>query len=391
MCQRRPQRHRPCVTRGSADGSRVTRERDAILRAGEALGFVRPRIAHLGPTGRDAFYQRWLADGRAGDMRFLLHHVKARLDPHTRYPWARSVVSAFYPYPAPPAPRVAWRAELRGRIASYTVGRDYHAEMGERLARWAAAIADLLPGVRAAGFVDTAAIFEHEWAARAGVGWTGKHTLTLSQDLGSYAFLGEVLIGADLEPDPPVPERCGTCTSCLDACPTGAIEPGYLLEPRRCISYLTIEHKGVIPTELRPALGEWVFGCDLCQVACPWNGGATSPPDDRLAPDLRRILDLDESGFRKRYGETALVRAGRDRLARNAAVVLGNTANPAAVPALATALRDHDSPLVRGHAAWALGQLRDADGPATRKALARALHDTDETVREEAEAALTLA
>lgn len=366
----------------------MTRIRAEILRAGEALGFVRPRVATVGPTGRDAFYQRWLADGRAGDMRFLLHHVKARLDPRTRYPWARSVVSAFYPYSPPPPPQVAWRTSLRGRIASYALGRDYHAEMGERLGRWARAIEALLPGVRAAGFVDTAAIFEHEWAARAGVGWTGKHTLTLSEDAGSYAFLGEVLVGAALEPDAPVPDRCGTCSRCLDACPTGAIEPGYLLEPRRCISYLTIEHKGSIPVPLRAALAEWVFGCDLCQVACPWNRDATGSPDERLAPDLSELVRLDESGFQKRYGDTALVRTGRVRLARNAAVVLGNTGNPAAVPALAAVLRDHDAALVRAHAAWSLGRLYDIAPAPTRAALDHALQDPDEAVRAEATAAL---
>ena len=369
----------------------MTRVRAAILRLGADLGFVRPRVARIGPTGRDAFYQDWLADGRPGDMRFLRHHVKARLDPRTRYPWARSIVSAFFPYAAPPPPRIAWRTELRGRVASYALGRDYHHEMGERLERWARAIEGLLPGVRAAGFVDTAAVFEHEWAARAGVGWTGKHTLTLSEDLGSYAFLGEILVGAELAPDEPVPDRCGTCTRCIDACPTGAIEPGYLLDPRRCISYLTIEHKGAIPAGLRPALGEWLFGCDLCQVACPWNRDAASPPDDRLAPDLRPFLELDASGFQNRYGDTALAHSGRERLARNAAVVLGNTANPEAVPALATALRDHDSPLVRGHAAWALGQLRDVAGAAPRSALDRALRDPDEVVREEVTAAITRA
>lgn len=367
----------------------MTRGRAEILRIGTELGFVRPHVAAVGPTGRDAFYQEWLAEGRAGDMGFLRHHVKARLDPRTRYPWARSIVSAFYPYAAPPPPRIAWRTELRGRIASYALGRDYHHEMGERLRRWARAVEALLPGVRAAGFVDTAAIFEHEWAARAGVGWTGKHTLTLSEDAGSYAFLGELLIGAEIEPDAPVPDRCGTCTRCIDACPTRAIEPGYRLDPRRCISYLTIEHKGAIPAGLRPALGEWLFGCDLCQVACPWNRDATSPPDDRLAPELRPLLELDESGFQTRYGETALAHTGRIRLARNAAVVLGNTANPEAAPALAAALRDHDAPLVRAHAAWALGRLRDVAGAAARAALGRALRDPDDTVREEADAALT--
>lgn len=366
----------------------MTRLRHEVLRRGEALGFIRPRIAHVGPTGRDAFYARWLADGRAGDMRFLQHHVKVRLDPRTRYPWARSVVSAFYPYAPPPPPQVAWRAELRGRIAAYALGRDYHAEMSERLAAWARAVEELAPGVRAAGFVDTAAIFEHEWAARAGVGWTGKHTLTLSEDAGSYAFLGELLIGAELEPDPPAVDRCGTCTRCIDACPTGAIEPGYRLDPRRCISYLTIELRGAIPAELRPALGEWLFGCDLCQLACPWNRDAASAPDERLAPDLRATLALDDAGFAGRYGDTALVRTGRIGLARNAAVVLGNTGNPEALPALAAALREHDAPLVRQHAAWAVGRLLVVTGARARAALDAARRDRDPAVRAEAEAAL---
>lgn len=366
----------------------VTRERERILRAGEALGFVRPRVARIGPTGRDAFYAQWLADGRAGDMRFLQHHVKVRLDPRTRYPWARSIVSAFFPYAPPPPPRVDWRTELRGRIATYALGRDYHAVMRERLDRWASIVGEVLPGVRAAGFVDTGAVFEHEWAARAGVGWTGKHTLTISESGGSYAFLGELLIGADLEPDPPAVDRCGTCTRCLDACPTGAIEPGYRLEPRRCISYLTIEHKGTIPVAMRAGLGEWVFGCDVCQIVCPWNRDATSAPDDRLAPLLGQLLDLDESGFQKLYGDSAIVRAGRVRLARNAAVVLGNTGNPAAVAPLAAALTGHDAALVRSHAAWALGRLREVSDAEARAALERALRDPDESVRDEVLAAL---
>src|SRR5690606_30503855 len=165
-----------------------------ILTAGEKLGFVRPRVATIGRVERDEFFRRWLDDGRAGDMRFLLHHVKVRLDPRTRYPWARSVISALLPSAAPAAPRLDWRRARRGRVAAYAAGPDYHAVMGERLARWAAAVEEIAPGARAAGFVDTAAVFEHEWAARAGVGWTGKHTLTLSEDEGSYAFLGELLV-----------------------------------------------------------------------------------------------------------------------------------------------------------------------------------------------------
>jgi epoxyqueuosine reductase len=358
--------------------------RREIVQAGEELGFVRPRVARVEALGRDAFFRGWLDEGRAGDMRFLLHHVKVRLDPRTRYPWARSVVSAFFPYAPPPPARIAWRAELRGRIAAYARGPDYHDVMGERLARWARRIEELVPGARAAGFVDTAAVFEHEWAARAGVGWTGKHTLTLDEDAGSYAFLGEVFVSTELEPDAPVSDRCGTCARCIAACPTGAIEPGYKLEPRRCISYLTIEHKGAIPRALRGGLGEWIFGCDLCQIACPWNRDQTGPPDPWLAPDLREVLALDEAGFARRYGASAVRRTGRIGLARNAAVVLGNTGRPEAVPALVAALAGHDGALVRAHAAWALGRLREHAPRPVRDALEHALGDPDESVRAEA-------
>ncbi|MEW6273357.1 MAG: tRNA epoxyqueuosine(34) reductase QueG, partial [Thermodesulfobacteriota bacterium] len=272
--------------------------------------------------------------------------------------------------------------------ASSGAAPDYHDLMGERLACWAAAIAQIAPGARAAGFVDTAAVFEHEWAARAGVGWTGKHTLTLSEDAGSYAFLGEVLTSLELEPDAPVPDRCGSCTRCLASCPTGAIEPGYRLEPRRCISYLTIEHRGAIGRELRPLLGEWVFGCDLCQIACPWNREAASPAVDELAPDLRTLLALDDRGFDARYGASAVRRTGRVGLARNAAVVLGNTGNPDAIPALAGALGGHDAALVRQHAAWALGRLLAVDTARARAALERGLLDPEQAVRDEARDAL---
>lgn len=359
----------------------------AVLDAGERLGFVDPRVARVEALDRAAFLETWLADGRAGDMRFLLHHKKARLDPRTRYPWARSVVSAFFPYAAPPAPVRRWKEELRGRIAAYALGPDYHDVMTERLSRWREAVRELFPGSEAKGFVDTGAVFEHEWAARAGVGWTGKHTLTLSETRGSYAFLGEIFLEADLEPDAPVSDRCGTCTRCLDVCPTDAIAPGYRLDPRRCISYLTIEHRGVVPPDLRPKIGEWVFGCDLCQTTCPWNDGASSPATERLAPPLARLLALDDDGFERLYGASAIRRAGRIGLARNAAIVLGNTGNPDAVPPLARALRDHDAPLVRRHAAGSLGVLRDAT-PRAGAALEAARSDPDDGVRGEVETAL---
>ncbi|MDG2303838.1 MAG: tRNA epoxyqueuosine(34) reductase QueG [Candidatus Binatia bacterium] len=366
-----------------------TAEKRSIVETGERLGFLDMRATRIEPLDREAFYEQWLHDGRAGDMRFLLHHKKARLDPRTRYPWARTMVSAFFPYEAPPPPDVNWREELRGRIAAYVLGPDYHDVIGERLERWAEAVRDAFPGTQVKAFVDTGAVFEHEWAARAGVGWTGKHTLTLSESRGSYAFLGELLIEAALEPDPPVADRCGTCTRCIDACPTDAIEPGFRLEPRRCISYLTIEHRGVLPRELRSGLGPWVFGCDICQMVCPWNDDAVSVPRDVLAPRLADLLGLDNGGFEALYGGSAVRRAGRIGLARNAAVVLGNTRNPGAVPPLAAALATHDAPLVRVHAAGALAALRDVAGTSVGRALEAARRDPDDDVRREVEAGLT--
>lgn len=360
----------------------------ALVKAGEQLGFLDPRVARIEPLERGPFYEAWLADGRAGDMKFLEHHKKARLDPRTRYRWARTVLSAFFPYDAPPPAPLSWREELRGRVAAYALGPDYHDVMGARLGRWADAVRSALPGTEVKPFVDTGAVFEHEWAARAGVGWTGKHTLTLSERRGSYAFLGELLLEAELEPDPPVADRCGTCSRCIDVCPTAAIEDGYRLDPRRCISYLTIEHRGVIDRDLRPLIGEWLFGCDLCQIVCPWNDGAHSAARDELAPRLTEILRLDENGFEARYGASSLRRTGRVGLARNAAVVLGNTANPDAVRPLAWALREHESALVREHAAGALTRLVDVTADA-RKALESACDDPSERVR--AEVALGLA
>lgn len=357
------------------------------MTAGESLGFRRVRVTDAVRLDRGPFLDAWLAEGRAGDMRFLLHHRKARVDPRTRYPWARSIVSAFFPYRPPAAPSLDWRRELRGRIAAYALGADYHDVLEERLRRWCDAVRIAAPGTEVRSFVDTGAVFEHEWALRSGVGWTGKHTLTLSEEEGSYGFLAELLVGLELPPDEPVAERCGSCTRCLDVCPTGALEPGYRLDPRRCISYLTIEHRGSIPVELRAGLGEWVFGCDLCQMVCPWNRDAAVDPEPALAPDLRELLALDDLGFASRYGASALRRTGRIGLARNAAVVLGNTGNPEAVDALASALREHDAELVRSHAAWSLGRLAGTTARA-RVALERARRDPSDAVRAEAEAAL---
>jgi epoxyqueuosine reductase len=243
--------------------------------------------------------------------------------------------------------------------------------------------------------VDTARIVDRAAAARAGLGWYGKNTCIIAtRDTGSYLFLAEVPLDLDLEPDAPLRKSCGSCAACMAACPTHAIPAAYVLDTPRCISYLTIEHRGAFPVELRPEMGNWVFGCDLCQEVCPPNRHvlplappALRPRDVEDAyPDLIPLLTMSVPEYRDRFRGRAMKRAKRDGLARNAAVALGNSGDQAAVPALIDALRAHDAPLVRSHAAWALGHL---GGHAARAALDRCrTTEPDAKVRTEIEAAL---
>lgn len=357
----------------------------AIRGAAAELGFARCGFAPLAPLPRERFLRDWLAAGMAGEMAYLRRRFHARLDPRRLFPWARSVVSVTYPYPPPPPPPADWRRDLRGRFAAYARGRDYHLEVGERLHRLAGEIARLGAGIEAHAYVDTGPVLEREWAARSGLGWIGKNTLLLDRSRGSWFFVGEVFTSLDLPAAAQEVDGCGTCRRCLHACPTGALAEGFRLDARLCISYLTIEHRGAIPRELRPKLGNWVFGCDLCQEACPWNGGDDATAFDEIYPSLPQLLDLDVPAFRARFGQTAIARAKRPGLLRNAAVALGNSGNPEAVAPLVRALEDPE-PLVRGHAAWALGQL---GGPRARQALDTARHrEADRGAREEVESAL---
>jgi epoxyqueuosine reductase len=250
-----------------------------------------------------------------------------------------------------------------------------------KLDELAAAITELRRDLVVLSYIDTGAILEREWASSGGIGWFGKNTNLLHTEEGSYFFLGELLTNLAFEPEPLVPDHCGTCTRCLDLCPTQALKPGYILDARLCISYLTIEHRGPIPVELRPQLGNWIFGCDVCQEVCPWNEKLVKrdgvPDSASLFPYLPALLRLDDAAFNRHFQRHAIRRARREGFARNVAVALGNTRNPAAVPALSEALDSDPSPLVRGHAAWALGVIDDR---AARRALelARAREpDTD--------------
>src|SRR5262245_2370601 len=333
---------------------------ESLSALGRALGFARIAVVPIEAPRRHALYTRWLGEGRAGEMTYLAApaHIGPRADLRALLATARSLIVVALAYdradPVPPA------ALLRGRIARYARGEDYHLVMRDRLVALADRLALELGGaVASRPGVDSAPVLEREWAERGGLGFVAKNTMLIAPGLGSYVVLGELLVDAELPataPDAPPRPRCGSCRSCLDACPTGAFVDAYVLDARRCISYLTIEHRGPIPHELRPAIGTWVFGCDVCQEVCPFNAGAGEPAEPALAPrdsahalpDLVALAGKGTNQLRQFVKRTALRRISREMLLRNVAVALGNTHDPAAVPAL-RALLEHRSPLVREH------------------------------------------
>jgi len=296
--------------------------------------------------------------------------------------------------------RDATRDDRLGRIARYAAGEDYHGVMKDLLSALAASAEALIPGTRVLWYSDTGAILERGWAERAGLGWIGKHSGLLSQRLGLWFLLGELLLDQPLDPDPPLArEHCGTCERCIEACPTRAIVAPYQLDARLCISYLTIEHRGMIPRELRSLVGDWIFGCDICQEVCPWNRFAPPARQARLHAralegwTLERFLTLDDEGFRTLFEGSPIRRARRAGFLRNICVALGNRGDADAVPALARALESDPEWLVRAHAAWALGEIGRRVGDAdcawaeVQEALDRGSRDVDPEVRSEAEMA----
>ena len=331
-------------------------------RAGE-LGFDR---AAVGPAARPphaAAFEAWLEAGYAGSMRYLDRGRADRLDPGRLLPGVRSVIAVALSY-KPSEDEPSWRG-----VASYARGRDYHDVMRERLALLAGFLHETAgPAVETRVAVDTSAVLERDLAARAGLGWTGKNTNVLAPELGSLFFIGIVLTTAELAFDVPLPDRCGTCTACLDACPTRAFVAPYVLDARRCISYLTIEHRGDVDERLRADIGDWLFGCDVCQDVCPWNAKARPTREAAFRPgasleSLTEILALSPEAFRIRFRGTAVLRTKRAGLLRNAALVLGNLGEKAAVPALRRALEDPEA-TVREAAAWALERLGSTSVPA---------------------------
>jgi epoxyqueuosine reductase len=372
---------------------------EQIVAEGHRLGFDLVALAPAAsPATMDA-YRAWLAAGHHGEMAYLARPdaVVRRADLALTLPGVRTVVSVAANYHTRPLPAELRDDPSRGLVASYAWGDDYHEVLAPCLRELAAFVeAQLGAEVAHRAYVDTEPLLEREIAAGAGLGFVGKNTNLIHPRLGSWLFLGELLLSVDLPALPapgPATGTCGGCTRCLDACPTGALVAPYVLDARRCISYLTIELKGPIPRDLRPLLGNRILGCDICQEVCPWNRRfarptvepAFQPRVDSLAPQLLDLLALDEAGFQRRFAASPLKRARRRGLLRNVAVALGNWGDPAAVPALAQALHDAE-PLIRGHAAWALGRIA---APGARRALEQAqAREIDSFVRQELAATL---
>ena len=363
----------------------MTSSASSVRSRAAELGFEKVGIAPAGRAPRADFLKKWLGEGRHGSMEWLDRDPGRREDATVLLPGAKSVVVVAKNYHTPGEHSSDGAV---GRISRYAWGDDYHELMLDRLHDLRRHLESL--GGRAKVAVDTNAILEKPWAQAAGLGWQGKHTNLITRDFASWVFLGEVVTDLDLEPDAPhVEDFCGTCTACIDVCPTKAITAPYQLDARLCISYLTIEHRGPIPRELRPAIGNLIYGCDLCQDVCPWNKYARTSPDPafraregNLAPRLVELLALTREEWTARFKGSPVKRAKYAGFLRNVCVALGNSGDPTAIPALEKALV-HEEPLVRGHAAWALGRL------GARSALeARRSAESDPQVLEELDAAL---
>jgi epoxyqueuosine reductase len=361
---------------------------DGLRRAAAEEGFallgVTPAVSFAGFSD----LVRWIESGYAGEMNYFADRQQAYRHPSAVLEDARSIIALAYPYDCSPFPRIP---SGHGRIARYVwSGVDYHDVIHPKLKRIGRLICQASPNARARGVVDTAPLPERQVAQVAGLGWCGKNTLLLSKELGSYFFLACLLTNIELPYDAAhESSHCGTCTACLDACPTAAFPSAGVLDATRCISYLTIEHRGPIPENLRAGIGDWVFGCDICQEVCPWNRKPSRNArrcDDPLGTlDLLSLFTMNEDEFRDRFRKTPLWRTRRRGILRNAAIVLGNQRDERAVAALTRGLNDEQS-LVRGASAWALGCI---GGQIATAALQQRLEtEMDEAVRNEIYAAL---
>jgi epoxyqueuosine reductase len=371
---------------------------DAIRRAAQELGFARIGFSPIEPFESDAGrLNGWLAAGMQGEMTYMSGGQRA--DPRALLRGARSLIVVALPYWHERG-TIALRSgpaedKLRGFVARYARGSDYHVVIKHKLRQLADACAEIVGRpVLARPCVDSAPLLERAAARRAGIGFVAKSTMTIVPGLGSYVLLGELLTDIELTPGNPIPQQCGRCSACLSACPTGAFVDAYTLDARRCISYLTIELRGVIPRELRPLMGRMVFGCDICQEVCPFNHSPKPRPaalelsgrSELSDPELSALLAISSSDYRRLVRGTALRRVSRPCLQRNAAVALGNSGERRALAPLLSAVARNSSALVRLHAAWAIGRL--GFGEALPALSAARSSDADEAVVAEIEWAI---
>ncbi len=331
--------------------------KEELRAAARKLGFALCGFAKAGRAPHAAALEAWLQDGRQATMEWMQRTAEDRCNPERILPEVRTVVvlATNYFHEGPQPPRGT------GRVARYAWSDDYHEVIRPRLENLAARMA--ASGGEQRCFVDSGPVLERDWAAACGVSWPGKSTMGIHPELGTWFFLSVIFTTLEFEPDKPLPDRCGRCTRCIDACPTQAITAPYKLDARRCISFLTIENKGPIPEEFREAMGDRIFGCDDCLDACPWNRFARASRDAALQPrraildmPLREFLTLDDAGFKDLFRGSPILRAKRRGFLRNVCVALGNTGSRDDLPALHAAAEDPE-PLVREHAAWAIKQI----------------------------------
>ena len=335
-----------------------------LLADARELGFDAVRVTapdSIGPSGERL--AEFLAAGRHGDMDWMDRNADRRADPKVLWPDVRSIVMLGMSYAPSENPMAALSEHSRGAVSVYAKGRDYHDVVKAKLITLARRLQEIT-SAEVKVFVDTAPLMEKPLAAAAGIGWQGKHTNLVSREHGSWLFLGAILTAARLEPDEPEQDYCGSCRRCLDVCPTHAFPEPYLLDARRCIAYLTIEHKGHIPVEFRVPMGNRIFGCDDCLAVCPWNKFAEAAREQRFAarvatdkPPLVELLQLDDGAFRSRFAGTPIKRTGRNRFLRNVLIAAGNSGDAGLIPLIKVHL-DDQSPLVRAMAVWALGKLQ---------------------------------
>ncbi len=345
-----------------SDGLKALIRAKALEHGFELCRFARPDVSAL----HQSRYQAWVATEMYGEMVWMAeeNRVERRKQPDSMLDNVQAVITVGMHHTPPPySLENSKSGQGRGVIAAYAHGDDYHEVMKKRLKALAHDLDEILGKHDQRVYVDTAPVLEHALAENAGLGWQGKHSLTINRDKGSWMMLGEVFTTAGIEPDKPANNHCGTCTACMDICPTKAIVAPYVVDARLCISYLTIEFDGFIPRQLRPLMGNHIFGCDDCQMVCPWNRHTVAPDSDLLAPregnrlpELTSLLALDDEAFRQRFRKSPVKRTGRGGLLRNVCIAMGNSGDAGFAPALTGALTDTEA-LIRGHAAWALGQL----------------------------------